>query len=163
MTRLRGWRAVLASTCAAAVLLVAPGASPVDAAGVTAHTVQAANVVSFTYDARHPRNSVVGSSTTYTRAPGQPLLLTISVAPGGRSASIQATLRNTSGTPLVFGAKGVRVEARLANAATNRGGTVWTMKAPALRTLAPGASHTVSGAFPLPRTGTYTVVAAARF
>ncbi|MDQ1436782.1 MAG: hypothetical protein QOK43_411 [Acidimicrobiaceae bacterium] len=135
----------------AGAVLSAPGAQ---AGG----WIKGANSVTFTYDAGHPDQTVVTSSSVMTRTPGQPVVLTISVAPHGHAAAVRATLRNPSSGPAAFGPGGVVVRAMVTQGRRARG-AAWVVRAPGLTGLAPGQSVDVAGVFPLPNPGTYTVTA----
>jgi len=147
--------ALVVAIATVAALLLQPHATAARAA------VASANQATFTYDRLHPERTVVGSAISYTRVPGQPLVLTVSVVPNGRTATFTAVLSNVSGSTLSFGRSGVRVDGMVVRDGRSR--ATWSLRAPAVTSLAPGARRTVTGVFPLGPAGQYTVSAIARY
>lgn len=149
------WRTVAVALALAVAGSAAPGAGPAHA-----ESVPGANSVTFFHDRWHPERTVVGSSEVIFRTPDPPLRLVLSVAPSGRTAAVKAELTNTSDADVRFPA-GVSVDAAVARNGLGLGD--WTLRLPALRSLAPGQSVTLAQSFDLPMPGNYVVDAAARY
>lgn len=150
---------MLAATAAATAALVAASLVLQAPPAAARTSIPSANTVTFTHSRLHPERTVVGSALAYTRT-APPLVLTVTVVPNGRTATVTAVVANTSGSTLSFGS-GLRVDAHVLRDGRTR--STSPLVAPAITSLAPGARRTVVGVFALAPTGRYTVSAVARY